>query len=229
MLYIRLIWLKWRHLYNGMLIYFKNIFHFLTFQTSKLPKRPAKNTKNMTSFPCFVRPDEKCHPYMWTSEGKCMLKIRPHVTNLVVYQVCKYGDTNYGRVVCYEMTMLATHSSFLAKSFFNKKNTKNPSAFLKKKVINKKLVNISISKTWPLTLKHCVKTRDVQSERLFDQKNARQGSKADSSLAFRLLTKRYLISIFSLFCMSCVLACVGFGHSECRNTHGAIQSKHSFV
>ena len=29
--------------------------------------------------------------------------------------------------------------------------------------------------------------------------------------------------------MSCVLACVGFGPSECRNTQGAIQSKHSFV
>ena len=63
MLYKRLIWLKWRHLYNGALTYSKNIFHFLTFQTFKLPKRAAKNTKNMTSFPCFVHP-EKFHPYM---------------------------------------------------------------------------------------------------------------------------------------------------------------------
>ena len=62
MLNKRLIWLKWRHLYNGALMYFKNIFHFLTFQTSKFPKRAAKNTKNMTLFPCFVRP-EKSHPY----------------------------------------------------------------------------------------------------------------------------------------------------------------------
>ena len=63
MLYIRLLCLKWRHLYNGALIYSKNIFHFLTFQTFKLPKRAAKNMKNMTSFPCFVRP-EKFHPYV---------------------------------------------------------------------------------------------------------------------------------------------------------------------
>ena len=62
MLYKRLIWLEWRHLYNGALVCFKDIFHFLTFLTSKLPKRAAKNTKNMTSFPCFVRP-EKFHPY----------------------------------------------------------------------------------------------------------------------------------------------------------------------
>ena len=55
MLYKRLIWLKWRHPYNGVLLYIKNIFHFLTFQNSKLPKRAAKNTKNMTSFPCFVQ------------------------------------------------------------------------------------------------------------------------------------------------------------------------------
>ena len=27
---------------------FKEYFHFLTFQTFKLPKRVAKNTKNMT-------------------------------------------------------------------------------------------------------------------------------------------------------------------------------------
>ena len=62
MLFKRLIRLKWRHLYNGALIYFKNIFHLLTFQASNLPKQAAKNTKNMTPFPCFVRP-EKFHPY----------------------------------------------------------------------------------------------------------------------------------------------------------------------
>ena len=55
MLYKSLIWLKWRHPYNGALLYTKNIFHFLTFQSSKLPKRAAKLTKNMTSFPCFVQ------------------------------------------------------------------------------------------------------------------------------------------------------------------------------
>ena len=43
-------------------IYFKKISHFLTFQTSKLPKTVATKTKNMTSFPCCVRP-EKFHLY----------------------------------------------------------------------------------------------------------------------------------------------------------------------
>ena len=44
-----------KHPYTAALIYFKKIFHFLTFQTSKLPKTVAKKTKNMTSFPCSVR------------------------------------------------------------------------------------------------------------------------------------------------------------------------------
>ena len=64
--------MKWRHLYNGALIYVKNIFHLLTFQTSNLPKRAAKNKKNMTSFPCFVRP-EKFHPYM---QCACICNVR---------------------------------------------------------------------------------------------------------------------------------------------------------
>ena len=55
MLYKRLIWLKWWHPYNGALLYIKNLFHFLTFQNSKLPKTVAKKTKNMTSFSCFVQ------------------------------------------------------------------------------------------------------------------------------------------------------------------------------
>ena len=63
MLYKRLIWLIRKHPYTPALIYFKKIFHFLTFQTSKLPKTVAKRTKNMTSFPCSVRP-EKFHPYI---------------------------------------------------------------------------------------------------------------------------------------------------------------------
>ena len=50
-----LIWLKWKHPYNGALLYIKNIFHFLTFQNSKLAKTVAKNSKNMTSFSCFVQ------------------------------------------------------------------------------------------------------------------------------------------------------------------------------
>ena len=73
MLYKRLIWLKWRHLYNGAVICFKNLFYFLNFQTSKLPKRAAKNTKNMTSIPCFVH-TEKFHPYAWVENwytGPC--------------------------------------------------------------------------------------------------------------------------------------------------------------
>ena len=44
-----------KHTYTAALIYFKKIFHFLTFQTSKLPKTVAKKQKNMTSFPCSVR------------------------------------------------------------------------------------------------------------------------------------------------------------------------------
>ena len=32
-----------------------DIYHFHTFQTSKLPKTAAKKTKKMTSFLCFVR------------------------------------------------------------------------------------------------------------------------------------------------------------------------------
>ena len=61
------IWLIRKHPYTAALIYFKKIFHFLTFQTSKLPKTVAKKRKNMTSFPCSVRP-EKFHPYMdWTT------------------------------------------------------------------------------------------------------------------------------------------------------------------
>ena len=55
MLYKRLIWLIRKHPYTPALIYFKKIFHFLTFKTSKLPKTVAKKTKNMTSFPCSVR------------------------------------------------------------------------------------------------------------------------------------------------------------------------------
>ena len=55
MLYKRLIWLIRKHPYTAALIYFKKIFHFLTFQTSKLLKTVAKKTKNMTSFPCSVR------------------------------------------------------------------------------------------------------------------------------------------------------------------------------
>ena len=55
-------WLIKKHPYTPALIYFKKIFHFLTFQTSKLPKTVAKKTKNTTSFPCSVRP-EKLHPY----------------------------------------------------------------------------------------------------------------------------------------------------------------------
>ena len=62
MLYKRLIWLIRKHPYTPALIYFKKIFHFLTFQTSKLTKTVAKQTKNMTLFPCSVRP-EKFHPY----------------------------------------------------------------------------------------------------------------------------------------------------------------------
>ena len=58
-----MIWLIRKHPYTGALIYFKKIFHFLTFQTSKLPKTVAKKRKNMTSFPCSVRP-EKFHPYI---------------------------------------------------------------------------------------------------------------------------------------------------------------------
>ena len=55
MLYKRLIWLIRKHPYTPALIYFKKIFHFLTFQIPKLPKTVAKKTKNMTSFPCSVR------------------------------------------------------------------------------------------------------------------------------------------------------------------------------
>ena len=65
-----MIWLKWRHPYNGALLYTKNIFHFLTFQNSKLPKRAAKLTKNMTSFPCFVQSaDFLPYGYRRLSEG----------------------------------------------------------------------------------------------------------------------------------------------------------------
>ena len=63
MLYKRLIWVIWRHLYTAALVYFKNILHFLTFQTSRLPKTVVKERKNMTWFSCFVRP-EKFHPYI---------------------------------------------------------------------------------------------------------------------------------------------------------------------
>ena len=35
-----------------------------------MPKQPAKNTKNITSFPCFVRP-EKFHPYLGTYNRLC--------------------------------------------------------------------------------------------------------------------------------------------------------------
>ena len=45
MLYKRLMWLKWWHPYNGALLYIRIIFHFLTFLTSKLPKRVPKKTK----------------------------------------------------------------------------------------------------------------------------------------------------------------------------------------
>ena len=69
-----MIWLIRKHPYTGALIYFKKIFHFLTFQTSKLPKTVAKKTKNMTSFPCSVRP-EKFHPYKgWLQQTKKTLK-----------------------------------------------------------------------------------------------------------------------------------------------------------
>ena len=54
MLYKRLIWLIRKHPYPAAQIYLKKIFHFLTLQTSKLPKTVAKK-KNMTSFPCSVR------------------------------------------------------------------------------------------------------------------------------------------------------------------------------
>ena len=50
-----MIWLIRKHPYTAALIYFKKIFHFLTFQTSKLPRTVAKKRKNMTSFPCSVR------------------------------------------------------------------------------------------------------------------------------------------------------------------------------
>ena len=58
-----MIWLIRKHPYTPALIYFKKIFHFLTFQTSKLPKTVAKKTKNMTSFPCSVRSADFL-PYM---------------------------------------------------------------------------------------------------------------------------------------------------------------------
>ena len=57
-----LIWLIQKHPYTPALIHFKKVFHFLTSQISKLPKTVAKRTKNMTSFPCSVRP-EKFHPW----------------------------------------------------------------------------------------------------------------------------------------------------------------------
>ena len=53
---------------------FKKIFHFLTFQTSTLPKTVAKKTKNMTSFPCSVCP-EKFHPYTFGQPKLTLLKI----------------------------------------------------------------------------------------------------------------------------------------------------------
>ena len=55
-----------KHPYTPALIYFKKIFHFLTFQTSKLPKTVAKKTKNMTSFECFVRSADFL-PYVMTA------------------------------------------------------------------------------------------------------------------------------------------------------------------
>ena len=42
-----LIWLIWKQIFTRALIYFKNIFHFLTFQTSKLPKTVAKKHKKI--------------------------------------------------------------------------------------------------------------------------------------------------------------------------------------
>ena len=50
MLYKRLIWLTQRHLYTPALKYFKKIFHFLTLQTSKLPKTVAKKRKIWNNF-----------------------------------------------------------------------------------------------------------------------------------------------------------------------------------
>ena len=71
-----MIWLKWRQLYNGALIYFKNIFHSLTFQTSNLPKRAAKNrgwarfcySSGILDSRCFRR-ISWMHTFFWINWG----------------------------------------------------------------------------------------------------------------------------------------------------------------
>ena len=83
MLYKRLIWLIQKHPYTPDLICSKKIFHF-----SKLPKTVAKKTKNMTSFPCSVHP-ENFHPYEVTLEvlyqlGKAAAECWLHIIATIV-------------------------------------------------------------------------------------------------------------------------------------------------
>ena len=56
-------WSKQRYVDNLALIYFQKMLKVLAQHTSKLPKKVLKNTKNMTSNSCSVRP-EKFHPYI---------------------------------------------------------------------------------------------------------------------------------------------------------------------
>ena len=72
MLYKRLIWLIWRHLYPGFLIYLKNIFiSWLSRPLNCRNGRPKK--EKITSFPCFVCP-EKFRPCCdFRGKSACLL------------------------------------------------------------------------------------------------------------------------------------------------------------
>ena len=77
--------LKW-NLYNGALIYSKNIFHFLTLQTFKLPKRAAKNAKNMTSFP-----NGQCH--VWWGSVSTLLRVAYRTKWVIHYSGAEHCHT----------------------------------------------------------------------------------------------------------------------------------------
>ena len=62
-------WPKQRYVDDVALIYFQKMSKVLVQHTSKLPKQVLKNTKNMTSNSCSVRP-EKFHPYTYTHTHK---------------------------------------------------------------------------------------------------------------------------------------------------------------
>ena len=117
MLYERLIWFIRKHPYTPALIYFKKIFHFLTFQTSKLPKTGAKKTKKYDIISMLCTPWE-ISPIWAYMPAKIPMGHMPTEKRLLRWQVATRSSIPFQLPRCQgERCNRCCHSHFLNVSF----------------------------------------------------------------------------------------------------------------